>query len=42
MELFAIRSIPASLRGVKSTHNGDYYCLKCLHSYRTEKKNYRT
>ena len=39
---FAIRSIPASLRGVTSTHNGDYYCLKCLHSYRTEKKNYRT
>ena len=34
----AIRSIPALLRGVSSTHNGDYYCLNCFHSYRTETK----
>ena len=35
---FAIRSLPASLRDVASTHNGDYYCLNCLDSYRTKKK----
>ena len=34
----AIKSIPALLRGVSSTHNGDYYCLNCFHSYRTEGK----
>ena len=31
----AIKSIPALLRGVTSTHNGDFYCLNCFHSYRT-------
>ena len=31
----AIKSIPALLRGITSTHNGDFYCLKCFHSYRT-------
>ena len=34
----AIKSIPALLRGVSSTHNGDYYCLNSFHSYRTEEK----
>ena len=32
----AIKSIPALLRGLTSTHNGDYYCLNCFHSYRTQ------
>ena len=32
----AIRSIPSLLRGVPSIHQGDYYCLNCFHSYRTE------
>ena len=31
----AIKSIPGLLRGTTSTHNGDYYCLNCFHSYRT-------
>ena len=31
-----IKKIPALLRGVSSTHDGDYYCLNCFHSYRTE------
>ena len=26
----------ALLRGVISKHDGDFYCLNCLHSYRTE------
>ena len=23
-------------RGITSNHNGDFYCLNCLHSYRTD------
>ena len=30
-----IGSIPAFLRGVTSSHNGDFYCLNCFHLYRT-------
>ena len=26
------------LRGIKSNHNGHFYCLNCFHSYRTENK----
>ena len=34
----AVKRIPPLLRGVSSTHDGDYYCLNCFHSYRTEEK----
>ena len=34
----AAKSFSALLRGIKSIHNGDCYCLNCFHSYRTEKK----
>ena len=26
------------LRGITSTHQGDFYCQNCLHSFATEKK----
>ena len=26
------------LRGITSNHDGDFYCLNCLHSFRTDKK----
>ena len=26
------------LRGITSKHDGDFYCLNCFHSYRTEHK----
>ena len=26
------------LRGRTSNHNGEFYCLNCLHSYRTKNK----
>ena len=29
--------LSASLHGITSKHKGDFYCLKCLHSFRTEK-----
>ena len=34
----AIKSISDLLRGVKPTHNGDFYCSNCFHSYRTSNK----
>ena len=34
----AVKSISALLRGITSNHNGDFYCLNCLHSYRTKGK----
>ena len=34
----AVRSLSRLLRGISSNHDGDYYCLKCFHSYRTENK----
>ena len=34
----AIKNISGLLRGTTSNHNGDFYCLNCLHSYRTKSK----
>ena len=34
----AMKSIPRLLRGITSTHDGDFYCLNCFHSYRTSNK----
>ena len=31
----AAKKLPAMLRGITSKHEGDFYCLNCLHSYRT-------
>ena len=31
----AIKSIPGLLRNITCTNHGDFYCLNCLHSYRT-------
>ena len=30
-----MKSISALFRGITSNNNGDNYCLKCFHSYRT-------
>ena len=38
LHYIAVKSIPAFIRGVWSTHNGDYYCLNYFHSYTTEEK----
>ena len=32
----AVKSLSRLLRGITSNHNGDYYCLNCFLSYRTE------
>ena len=34
----AIKSVSALLRGLTSTYHGDFYCLNCFHSYRTNEK----
>ena len=34
----AIKNISGLLREITSNDNGDFYCLNCLHSYRTKSK----
>ena len=34
----AVKTFSAFLSGVTSKHSGNFYCLNCLHSYRTENK----
>ena len=31
----AVKSLSRLFRGITSNNNGDYYCLNCFHSYRT-------
>ena len=31
-----IRSLPRLFRGITSNQSGDFYCLNCLHSFRTD------
>ena len=33
----AVKNLSRLLRDITSNHDGDYYCLNCFHSYRTEK-----
>ena len=34
----AVKSLSALLKGITSNHDGDFSCLNCFRSYRTEKK----
>ena len=36
MALYTIKNQSRLFRGITSNHNGDFYCLNCLHSYRTD------
>ena len=36
----AVKILSALLKGTASKHKGDFYCLNCLHSYRTEDHDY--
>ena len=31
-----IRSLSRLFRGITSNHDGDFYCLNCFHSFRTD------
>ena len=33
-----VKSLSALFIGITSNNNGDFYCLNCFHSYRTENK----
>ena len=32
------KKLPTLLKGITLKHHGDFYCLNCLHSFRTENK----
>ena len=34
----AVEKLSTLLRGIKPKHYGYFYCLNCLHSFRTENK----
>ena len=34
----AVKILSALIRGITSNNNGDFYCLSCFHSCRTENK----
>ena len=34
----AVKKLSGLLRGITPKHNGDFYCLSCLHSFATENK----
>ena len=34
----AVKKLSVLLRGIASKNNGDFYCLNCLHSFRTKNK----
>ena len=34
----AVKKLSALLRGIASKNNCDFYCLNCLHSFRTKNK----
>ena len=38
MALSYSKKLSALLRGITSKNNSDFYCLNCLHSFRTENK----
>ena len=33
-----VKNLSALFRGIISKHVGDFYCLNCLHSFRTKNK----
>ena len=33
-----LKKLSALLRGITSENNGDFYCLNCLHTFRTKNK----
>lgn len=38
MAMFAVKKLSASLSGIRSKHNVDYYCIYFLYSLRIENK----
>ena len=38
MVLSCCKKLSALLRGIRSNHNGDFYCTNYLHTFRTKNK----
>ena len=38
MHYLAVKKLSTLLRGITSKHRGNFYCLNCLHSFRTKNK----
>ena len=38
MALSCYKKLSAIFRLIRSNHNGDFYCINCLHSFRSESK----
>ena len=38
MHYLPVKKLSALVRGTTSKHGGDFYCLNCLHSFRTKNK----
>ena len=38
LHYLAVNQLSTLLRRITSKHHGDFYCLNCLHSFRTENK----
>ena len=36
----AVKNLSALFRGITSNTNGDFYCLNCVHSFRTQNKTF--
>ena len=34
----AVKNLPGLLKGIRPTHEKDFYCLNCFHCYRTKSK----
>ena len=41
MALSYCKKLPALFGGITSNHEGDFYCLNCFHSFRTENKKHK-
>ena len=39
LHYIAVRKLSASLKGIMSKHDSDFYCLNCVHSFRTRNKS---
>ena len=39
MALPCCKKLSALLRGITPEHEGDFYCVNCIHSYSTKDKN---
>ena len=37
----AVKKLSALLRGITSKHDGDFYCLNCLHSFRKKLESHK-